>query len=413
MVPEIESPRRLPLFALFAAQGISMVGNVLTGIAVPWFVLETTGSATLTGLAAFASALPVVLAAFFGGAIVDRLGFRRTSVAADLASMATVALVPLLHVTVGLPFWALLVLVFLGALLDAPGSTARTALLPDVARAAGWRMERAASAIQVIERGSRLVGAPLAGVLIAVLGAAPVLWIDATTFAVSAALVALAVPAARRVSAEPAARPSYFDDLLSGLRFIRAEPVVLAIVLTVLVTNLMDAPTFAVILPVYAMQTYGSALPLGLMIAANGGGAVLGALAYGAMGHRLSRRWTFAIGFVVAGLLFWVLALLPPLEIAVGAMLLAGIAAGPLNPVIDTVIFARVPQALRGRVLGSLTAGAFLGIPVGMLLGGGLVESLGLRPTLLIIAACYLLTTLSLLVNPALRDMDARASDSA
>ena len=69
--------------------------------------------------------LPTVLGALLGGAPLDRLGRKRASVLADLASGASVAAIPLLYHTVGLAFWQLLVLVFLGALLDAPGNTAR------------------------------------------------------------------------------------------------------------------------------------------------------------------------------------------------------------------------------------------------------------------------------------------------
>ena len=71
--------RRAPLYALYVADSISLVGNVVAQLAIPWFVLVTTGSATLTGLAVFFSFLPVVLAGIFGGVIVDRLGFRTTS----------------------------------------------------------------------------------------------------------------------------------------------------------------------------------------------------------------------------------------------------------------------------------------------------------------------------------------------
>jgi MFS family permease len=83
------------------------------------YVLITTGSATLTGLAVFFNFLPIVLAAFFGGVVVDRLGFRATSIVADLASAAAVAAIPLIESTVGIELWQLFTLVFLGALLDA------------------------------------------------------------------------------------------------------------------------------------------------------------------------------------------------------------------------------------------------------------------------------------------------------
>jgi len=85
------------------------------------------------------------------------------------------------------------------------------------------------------------------------------------------------------------------------------------------------------------------------------------------------------------------------------------VAVAPVNPLLLTATYRRIPPELRARVLGALTAGVFAGIPLGGLLGGYLIAVIGVRPTLLLIGACYILTTLSLLVNPAIREMDTPA----
>src|SRR5690349_2578952 len=74
---------RLAIPALVAATAISSIGNNLTSIAIPWFVYITTGSATRTGLVAFAGLLPIAIGGVLGGAIIDRLGFKRSSVISD------------------------------------------------------------------------------------------------------------------------------------------------------------------------------------------------------------------------------------------------------------------------------------------------------------------------------------------
>jgi MFS family permease len=186
---------RVPIYALLAANSVPVVGNAMTAMAVPWFVLLTTGSAALTGITGAVIALGSVLAAFFGGPVVDRLGFKKTSVVSDLMSGLTVALFPLLHSAVGLAFWQLLALVFLGSVFDAPGMSARDALMPELAGLAGMPIERANSFDTAIPRLAQFLGPPLAGLLIVALGATGVLWLDAATFAFSAALVAAAVPA--------------------------------------------------------------------------------------------------------------------------------------------------------------------------------------------------------------------------
>ena len=409
------APTRRPLYALYVADAISLVGNAVALLAVPWFVLVTTGSAALTGLAVFFNFLPAVLAAFFGGVIVDRLGFRTTSVAADLASAGAVAAIPLIHSTVGIELWQLMALVFLGALLDAPGATARQALFPDVVELAGVRMERASGIRGSIQQGSLLVGGPLGGLLVASLGATTALWLNAASFVVSAAIVAGAIPRPQREldsesDTEPPGR--FLGELAEGMRFIWGHRLIRAIVLTVLLTNFLDAPD-PVIFPVLAQEAYGGAEDLGLMYGVVGGAGLVGALAYSAVGHRVPRRLTFVGCFSVIPLMYLVLATLPPLEATLAALAIVGFAAGPLNPLLLTVASEIVPVKLRGRVFGATRAGAWASIPLGILLGGVVVEQIGVASTMFAIGLCYLAVTTYGFFNPAFREMDAQPRSEA
>jgi MFS family permease len=398
--------KRAPLVALYVADAISLSGNAVAQLAIPWFVLTTTDSASLTGLAVFFNFLPVVLASFFGGVIVDRLGFRTTSITADLASSAAVAAIPLLYTTVGLEIWQLMALVFLGALLDAPGATARTSLFPDLVELAGVRLERATGIRGAIQRGSLLVGAPLGGVLVATFGATTALWLNAASFLFSAALVALFVPLVRH-EREPS-EGRYLGELSEGLRFIWRKRLMRAVVLTVLVTNFLDAP-IAVVMPAYARESFGSAAQLGLLFGVFGGFALLGSLGFSAIGHRLPKRRTFVMCFFVWSTVYLVLATLPSLPVAVAALAIGGLAVGPLNPLLGTLQFQLVPAELRGRVFGAVTAGAWAAIPAGVLLGGIAVDALGVAATFAVIGAFYVTVTLFGFLNPAFREMD-RAS---
>lgn len=118
-------------------------------------MLQTTGSAAKTGFTFAVIGLSNVLAAFFGGPVVDRLGYKRCSVSTDILSGVAVALVPLLYSTVGLAFWQLLVLVFLGGFIDMPGATARQSMLPSLADRARMPKERCSRASTVSSRSSR------------------------------------------------------------------------------------------------------------------------------------------------------------------------------------------------------------------------------------------------------------------
>jgi MFS family permease len=186
---------RTLIFALLGAEAVSQVGNTMTIVARPWFVLQTTGSAAKTGLVMAALVLGSVLPAVVGGPLVYRLGFKHTSVFADLASVATVASVPLLYLAGILTFWQLLVLVFVLSSINTQGDTARYALLPALARRGAMSIERANAADRAVVRVGALVGPLVAGVLIALVGAVNVLFVEAATFSASATLVALGVSA--------------------------------------------------------------------------------------------------------------------------------------------------------------------------------------------------------------------------
>ncbi len=421
------------------ANAISQVGDALTLLALPWFTLQTTGSLAKTGITGFCATIAVAFTAFFGGALVDRIGFRPVSVVSDLVSAVCVALVPALYYTVGLRFWQLLVLVFLAGLGTTPGRTARSALTPDLAELAGARLERVSAATDGISRVATFIGAPLAGVLIALIGASNLLWVDAATFAVSAALIGALVPrlAQRQApssviadgvaSAEMApegaaitaptgavstptdeaqAQRTANDDMFAGLRFILANSLILSLIATALVTNLLDSGFAAVLAPAYIRQTFHSAALWGAMIAGFGGAAFIGTVVFGAIGHRLPRRLALGGGFTLAGgTRYLALALIPLPWVQVVVHVVAGFFIGPVNPLFDTISYERVPAAMRARVFGVTTAGATIGIPLGALLSGYLGQWLGLQTTLIALGVIYMVMTASLLVNPATRNM--------
>lgn len=181
--------RRWPLTAVLTANAISATGRTLSMIGIPWFVLQTTGSAGRAGVVAFCATLPVVLAALIGGPVIDRIGRRRVSIASDLLCALSVGAIPLLHRADTLPFWSLCALVALHGLAHTPGDTARYVLVPDLAEHAATTLTRAASLFDAVERGARMLGAALAGLVIALLGAEVALLLDALTFLLSALLI--------------------------------------------------------------------------------------------------------------------------------------------------------------------------------------------------------------------------------
>lgn len=405
------TPSARGLHGLVTAEGISMLGTRMSTLAVPWFVLTSTGSAAATGLVAFLETLPLVLAQALGGPAVDRLGPRRVSVATDLLSAVAFGAVPVLHLLGRLDLVTLGVLVAVCGSARGLGTTARSVLVPAVTRAAGAPLERGAGLHDGVNRLGTLLGAPLAGVLIALWSGPAVLLLDAGTFVASAVLVLAVVPQPRREAAPPAAdlepADSYLGQLRAGLAFLVRDRLLLAIGLMVLVTNLLDQAYSAVLSPAWVAQVTGSSVTLGLLSGVFGGGAVLGNVLLTWLGPRLPRRRTFAWSFLVAGApQYLVMAVTASISPVLAVALVRGVGAGSLNPILGAVEYERIPPALQARVLGAVSALAWAGIPLGALVAGVAVEHGGLRPTFVVAGAVYLLVTLAPFVFPAWRGME-------
>lgn len=390
---------RRPLIVLPAANAVSIAGNVFTMLAVPWFVLETTGSAALTGVASAASALPLVISATFAGPLVDRVGLRRASVLSDLASGLIVVTIPALFLTAGLAYGVLLVLLFVRWLLATPGDTARRAMIPDLAACGGVAIERAAAAYDGVRRGATLVSAPLAGVMIAWLGPTPLLFVDGATFLAAAILISSGVPRVPHENGEEALI-GYLDRLGEGLAFLWRERLLRSAVAIILITNMLDVGLDQVLLPAYARQAEHDPRAFGLLLSAIFAGALAGTAAYGWVGARLPRRPTFALSLLIGGAVRpLVLAAGIPFGAAIAVIAVSGIACGPINPLLNVVEFERIPVRLRARVLGAIAAGQFAGMPLGGLLAGFLTESVGLTASLLTFAVIYVLASIPPLLS--------------
>lgn len=402
---------RRGLVGVLAAEAVSLSGTRLSAIALPWFVLVSTGSATKTGLVAFCELGPYVVAKTLAGPITDRVGARRVSVVTDLASAVLVGTVPLLHAIGGLHFGVLLGLVALIGIVRGPGDSAKSVLIPQVVDEARVPLERGTGLAGTIERLATTVGAAAAGAVVALLGAPVALAIDAVSFLVAALIIAVTVrprPAAETV--EPGDE-GYLARLRAGFAFLRRERLLRSIAAMVGVTNLLDAAWMSVLLPVWAYQTGRGPAEVGLVLGVMSAFSMVASLAAAALAHRLPRRVTYLLGFLVAGApRFVVLAFGAPLWLVLAVHAVGGFASGFINPILGAVVWERIPRELQARVSGITTSLAWAGIPFGGLLGGTLIALGGLAPALLICGGVYLLATTLPGLQPEWKRMDERRS---
>jgi len=407
--PSASSPSRPRAVALLVTgNAISMTGNVIMTVAVPWLVLTSTGSAAIAGTAVFAGVVSATVGGLAAGRVVEAIGAVRASSVADLLSGLAVTPLPLLLSLDALQIWHVVLLTVIGTLGDAAGSAARQGLLPAAADAAGRRRQRANARFTSAEHLGYLLGAPAAGLLIAAFGVGPTLWVTVACFTL-AALVVL------RLTDLSADHEGATGRARAGLRetvtLIWGDPALRALVVFPTTAVLLVGPLAPLVLPVVARVVFDDPVVLGAMVAAYGAGGLLGAIGYGLLGPRLPRRVLYLGVFVVWPCAYAAILLVPSLPAALLMLLTLGVAAGALVPLQATIRQERSPAHLLTRVVGLSTASIPIAAPTAALATGFLIDGLGWHRASLLLSTAAVLVGVWVLTSPLTRHLDP-ASDS-
>src|SRR5262245_26951775 len=403
-------PRLLtPLTFLVLANAVSLTGNVIMTVAIPWLVLTKTGSAALTGIAVFAGAGAAAVGGLAAGRIVDAIGPVRTSAAADLLSGLAVAPLPILLALDALQIWHVVVLAIFGTLADSAGSTARQSLVPAAADFSGTTRERANALFTSAEHVGYLVGAPVAGLLIAAFGVGGALWVTVASFVFAALVVARLVRVPRPRSVAGSVERARLREVVA---FIWGDPALRALVVFPTIAVLLVGPLVPIVLPVLAREAFGNPVVLGVMVASYGAGGLLGAAGFGMLGSRVPRRRLYIGVFVVWPCTYAAITLVPFLPFTLAMLLTLGAAAGSLVPLQATIRQERSPARLLPRVVGLSTASIPVAAPIGVLITGFLLDGLGLHQTLLLMTAGAAIIGATVLTSKATHAFDTKACDA-
>ncbi len=371
------------LMGILAREVISLTGSQMTWVALPWFVLTTSGSATRMTLVMATEAAAVALGGFAGG-LATRLGARRTMLICDGARAPLMAAIPLLHMADKLSFPLLLVLVFGVGVFATPSFASKTSLLPDLVGEDESRLGEANALLQTANRLASLLGPPIAGVLIGVFGATEVLLIDAATFAVGFLLTLTLVHAPGLVTEPDAPKEHAFKAVY---RFISRDPLLRPWMVVLVLGDVMWLALFAA-LPVLVLERFGDKPEVvGLTFAGFGLGAVVGGVIAFRLVGSIDRVLLASVGEIGMGLPLWLLLVHASPALLVVAFVIAGFANGIVNPALHTIVQIRTPRALRTKLYSFvITATAILG-PAALIATGPALERFGVDPTLVVLVA--------------------------
>jgi MFS family permease len=305
------------------------------------------------------------------------------SIVSDVASGLSIAAIPILMHTVGLRLWQILVLAFLGAILDSPGGNARYGIVTDLIDLTGWKPERVYSAFSSADGVARIAGPILAGGLIAWIGAVNALWVDAASFAVSALLITVLVPLTTRPLMPES---SFFGDVRAGLSYLRSRDLLVRFFMLIICVNLTAVPLAAVVIPKIAHDHYGSSRVGGIMLAADGIGVIAGGIVFGLIGRRMTAYRSMLLALVLLFLSLFVLSGLFPVTVSVGALALTGIGFGIMVPNNQTVFRSITDVEFRGRLLGLRDAVVGISSPMMVVIVGLALDVSPVRLVILLLS---------------------------
>jgi MFS family permease len=393
--------REEPQFRLlFAGQALSMLGDRITFVALPFAVLAIGGSASDVGLVVAAATIPFALFALLGGVWADRLPRHRLMLASDLVRLVTQAVAAGLLLTGAAEVWHLVVLMAVFGTADAFFAPALTGLLPAVV--APERLQEANALRSLVLSGGLVIGPAIAGVLVVLVGPGGAIAFDAATFAASSVALALLRP--RTVERVDVTEPTLLRGLREGFAEVRARPWVQIFLAVLCMYHVVVLPAIYVLGPVLAERELDGAQTWAIVTAGFGLGAILG--------NVLVLHWkpsrpllVAAAAFVVAscqaaivgsGLSVWGIA---------GLEAIAGVAVSVGFTLWETTLQEQIPERAISRV-SSYDYLVSVGLmPVGLALAGPLEAAVGLHELLALQTAIAVPIALAALAIPAVRSL--------
>jgi MFS family permease len=368
--PRTRHPLALPHFRnLWLGATISMLGDQFYLVALPWLALQLTGSSLALGTLLMVAGIPRAAFMLVGGAVIDRFSARRvlmTTAAVRTVLVGAVAALVWLHL---IQLWELYALTFVFGVADAFSFPAGPALIPTLVPVE--QLQPANALMQSSTVTTQMIGPFPAGWLIARWGVASALFFDAFSFL--GVIVALfRIPDPPRAPAHE--RPSMLHAIAEGLRAVRHDPALLAMMSLFATINLCFSGPVVVGLASLAKFRFGSAAAFGTLLSCLSGGMLAGILLGGRVRRPRKRGLQFIVMSLLAGLELIGVGFAPQLTAIAALLALMGLGIGFVNVQFSAWIQLRVERALLGRVMSVLMFSAVGLVPISYAIAGALAK---------------------------------------
>jgi predicted MFS family arabinose efflux permease len=394
--------REEPQFRLlFTGHALSMVGDRITFVALPFAVLSIGGGVGEVGLVITATTLPFALFSLLGGVWADRLPRHRVMLVSDLVRMVSQALSAFLLLSGSAEVWHLAALGVVFGASDAFFMPALTGLMP--ALVPPERLQEANAMRALVLSFGMVTGPAIAGVLVATIGPGGAIAIDAATFAASSVALARLRPGAlARLEADRTA--SMLADLRAGFAEIRRRAWVQGFLVVLFVYSVAVLPAIFVLGPVLAEEEMGGVGAWAIITAAFGAGSVVGDLLI--LRFKPSRPLLWAgLGFTVASCQALVIGSGLPVGVIAGLEAVTGVAVSAGFGLWETTLQEQIPEHAISRVA-SVDHLVSIGLmPIGLLLAGPLAALIGIHETLYLETAIGVPVALAVLLLPEVRSI--------
>jgi len=356
----------------FAGQLVSLTGTWMQNVAQPWLVYQLTGSPLYLGIVSFASAVPMLLFALWAGVVADRVPKWRLLVVTQTAMML-LAFVLAADVFWGwVQPWHIVVLAFLLATANAFDAPARHAFVIEMVGRDD--LTNAIALNSTMFNTARIIGPSLAGIALALVGAAWCFFLNGVSFlAVIAGLLLMQI----QPTVIARSRASAAKQLREGLSYIWRNQTVRSLMGLVAVSNVF-AMGYSALMPAFAKDVLGAGeVGLGLLMTSVGVGALVGSLLVAALGHWRRKGILLTMGNLVFPVMVLLLSISRALPLSMLILMFAGMGFMIQNAMANTLIQTSVPDELRGRVMSVYTLVFFGFFPVGGLIAGAMAQEFG------------------------------------